>query len=75
MAGYEEERERYISEMKEEEESAKMQDELGMPVEVSEITKPLYAILRYIQIFKKLSPGEKTAFMATIPDEYHSKIE
>lgn len=52
-----------------------MQDELGMPVEITEITKPLYAILKYISIFKKLSPGEKTAFMATLPPEYQSQVE
>lgn len=42
---------------------------------MAELVKPMKSLLAYIKQFKKLSPGEKIAFMAQVPDEHHEKLQ
>jgi hypothetical protein len=36
---------------------------------MEEMAKPLQGLLQYLKIFKRLSPGERQAFLAQVPLE------
>ena len=64
IKGYEEQQKKYIEEANQEETDRQQRDN-GMPSGVlEEMSRPLIGMLKYLKIFKTLSPGEKQAFLS-----------
>ena len=41
---------------------------------MADLAKPLIGLLDYLKIFKKLSPGEKEAYLASVPYELQEQL-
>ena len=41
---------------------------------MANFAKPIQGLLEYLKIFKKLSPGEKQAYLAQLPSEISDKL-
>jgi hypothetical protein len=37
---------------------------------MGDLSKPIQGLLDYLKIFKKLSPGEKQAYLSRVPAEF-----
>lgn len=65
---YEEERDNYMEEAKEEKKDKELSEAGLLSGTLAEMSKPILSLLQYIKVFKRLSPGERTAYMATVPE-------
>jgi hypothetical protein len=65
---YEEERDNYMEEAKEEKKDKELSEAGLLSGSLAEMSKPILTLLEYIKVFKRLSPGERIAFMATVPE-------
>ena len=56
-----------MEEAKEEKKDKELSEAGLLSGTLAEMSKPILSLLQYIKVFKRLSPGERTAFMATVP--------
>ena len=74
LEAHDEQRDKYLAEAKQDRETNEKVASGELTGFLAQTAKPLYEMLRYLKTYKRLSEGEKIAFLTTIPYEFQDKF-